>query len=71
MLCILYNLVLIATGNIGIMAPYSYHGNTIFKRVLSPQQYLLLILMLFCTRSPIINIPVKHIDADICGKLRI
>ena len=62
-----YSKVFIATGNIGRIMPYSYHGNTIFKIMLSPQQYYCLYVALYslvsCAQhgfAQIINTPAKH-----------
>ena len=58
----------IATGNIGMIIPYSHHGNTIFKVMLLPQQYLFLCIISLCNFT---NVPGKHIltPAYILGEI--
>ena len=51
-----------------MITPYSYHSDTIFKVMLSPQQYLLHVALYTFTNNKI-NIPAKQIGTDVRGKL--
>ena len=59
----------VSTRHTGRMMPYSYHGNKIFKIMLSPQQYYCLYVALYslvsCAQhsfAQIINTPARYIS---------